>query len=152
MRYYVEDFGVGQRFTSPAFQVTEKEIIEFAEKYDPQYYHVNAEAARNSPFGGLICCGSQSVALCWKLAYQTGMFDDLVIAGIGLDEIRWLKPVRPGDTVRVEFFLLESRHSRTHPDWAISKFQYEMKNQRGEVVLSLKMLQILRRRPTDSAG
>jgi acyl dehydratase len=132
--------------------MTEKEIVEFGQKYDPQYYHVDPEAARNSPFGGLVCPGCQTIALAWKLAYQTGLFDDLVLAGIGLDRIRWLAPVRAGDVVHVEFFLVESRQSESQPDREVVKFQYEMKNQRGEVVLTLQMLQILRRRPSERAS
>lgn len=148
MRHYIEDFTVGQRHVSPTFELTEKEIVEFAQKYDPQYYHLDAEAARNSPFGGLIAAGCQTIALAWKLGYDTGLFDDLELAGIGLDEIRWVKPVYAGDVVRVEFFLLESRPSRSKADSAIAKFRYKMKNQRDEVVLTLTMIQIVRRRAT----
>ena len=144
MRHYAEDFGIGRRHVSAGYRISEPDIIEFAQKYDPQYYHLDAEAARSSQFGGLISSGLQNIALCWKLAYETGLFDDAVIAGIGLDEIRWLKPVHAGDVVRVEFLLLNSRRSRTHPDGCISVFQYEMRNQRDDIVVSLKMTQILR--------
>jgi acyl dehydratase len=131
---------------SATFELTEKEIVEFARKYDPQPFHVDAEAARHTHFGGLIAAGCQTVALAWALAYRTGLFDDVMLAGIGLDEVRWVKPVYAGDVVRVEFFLLESRPSQSQPGRAVGKFQYEMKNQRDEVVLTLRMIEILRSR------
>jgi acyl dehydratase len=146
-RRYADDLENGHRYVSSAHRMTQQEIIEFARQYDPQYLHLDAEAARASSFGGLIASGLQSVALCWKLAQATGVFDGMVLAGIGLDEIRWHKPVYVGDEVRVEFSLLESRRSQSRPDCAITKFLYEMKNQRDERVLSLKMLQLMRARP-----
>ena len=152
MDRYAEDFIVGHRHVSPAYEMTETEIVEFARKYDPQYFHLDAEAARSSPFGGLVCAGCQTIALAWKLAHETGLFDGLLIAGIGLDRIRWLAPVHAGDAVHVEFFLVESRQSKSQPDREVVKFQYEMKNQRGELVLTLEMLQILRRRPGECAS
>jgi len=152
MRRYAEDFIVGHRHVSSTYELTETEIVEFAQKYDPQYFHLDAEAARNSPFGGLVSAGCQSIALAWKLAHQTGLFDDLLIAGIGLDRIRWLAPVHAGDVVHVEFLLAESRPSKSQPDRQVVKFQYEMKNQRSELVLTLEMLQILRRRPDERAS
>ena len=148
MTRYIEDFVAGERHVSPTFEFTEKEIVEFARKYDPQYYHLDREAARDSPFGGLVAAGCQTISLAWKLANETGLFDGLELAGIGLDEIRWVKPVYAGDVVRAEFFLLESRPSRSQPGRAIAKFGYEMKNQRDEIVLTLTMIQIMRRKPS----
>ena len=143
----IDDFNVGERHVSASFLFTEQEIVEFARKYDPQYFHLDRESARESHFGGLVAAGCQTVSLAWKLATDTGLFDGVGIAGIGLDEIRWVKPVYEGDSVRAEFFLLESRPSRSQPDRAITKFGYEMKNQRDEIVLTLTMIQIMRRRP-----
>jgi acyl dehydratase len=144
---YVEDFPQGHRYTTGSYTLTEAEIVEFAKKYDPQYFHLDADAARNSHFGGLVSAGVQTIALCWKLAHETGLFDDVVLAGIGFDHVRWLKPVRVDDVVHVELFLVEMKPSTSRPDRAFARFQYEMKNQRGEVVLTLQMLQIVRRRP-----
>ena len=146
MARYIEDFVAGERHVSPTFEFTEKEIVEFARKYDPQPYHVDAQAARDSHFGGLIAAGCQTVSLAWALAYRTGLFDGALIAGIGLDEVRWVKPVHVGDVVRAEFFLLESRPSKSRPGAAVAKFQYEMKNQRDEIVLTLRMIEVLRSR------
>ena len=91
--------------------------------------------------------GFQTAALAWALVLKTGMFDKSALAGIGLDELRWHKPVRPGDSLRCDFTLLEARASRTHNDRGVARFRYEMKNQRDETVLSLIMIQMLRRRP-----
>ena len=146
MARYIEDFKVGERHVSAPFVFTEQEIVEFARKYDPQPFHLDRERARQSHFGGLVAAGCQTVSLAWKLATDTGLFDGVGIAGIGLDEIRWVKPVYEGDSVRAEFFLLESRPSGSQPDRAIAKFRYEMKNQRDEIVLTLTMIQIMRRR------
>ena len=146
MDRYIEDFVAGERHVSSTFELTEQEIVEFARKYDPQYYHLDSEAARDSPFGSLIAAGCQSIALAWKLGQRTGLFDGLEMLGLGLDEVRWVRPVYAGDTVRVEFFLLESRPSKSRADRAVAKFRYEMKNQRDETVLTLTMLQIARRR------
>ena len=137
---------------SAPFEFTERDIVEFARKYDPQYYHLDAEAARKSPFGGLVAAGCQTISLAWKLAHDTGLFDDIEMAGIGLDEIRWVRPVYEGDVVRAEFFLLESRPSRSQPERAIAKFRYEMKNQRDEIVLTLTMIQIVRRRAVPASA
>jgi acyl dehydratase len=144
---YAEDFPLGQWYVTASYRLTEYEVIEFARKYDPQPFHVNAEAARTSTFGGLVCAGAQMIALCWKLAYETGVFEDVVLAGIGFDRLRWLTPLRPNDVVHVEFLLMEMTPSRSRPDRAFARFLYEMKNQRAEVALRLEMLQILRRRP-----
>ena len=142
----IEDFAVGERHVSASFLFTEQEIVDFARKYDPQYFHLDPERAAKSHFGGLVAAGCQTISLAWKLAHDTGLFDEVEMAGIGLDEIRWVKPVHVGDAVHVEFFLLQSRPSRSQPDRAIAKFGYEMKNQRGEIVLTLTMIQIMRRR------
>ena len=147
--YYLEDFEPGRTYTSPAYTVTEEEALDFARRYDPQYFHLDPVAARDSVFGGLVLGGFQTAALAWALVLKTGMFDRSAMAGIGLDALRWHKPVRPGDSLRCDFTLLESRASRTHNDRGVVRFRYEVKNQRDEIVLSLVLIQMLRRR---SAG
>jgi acyl dehydratase len=145
--YYLEDFEIGRRYTSPERTVSEQEALDFARRYDPQYFHLDPVAARDSVFGGLVIGGFQTAAIAWALVQQTRMFDASAIAGIGIDELRWHKPVRPGDTLRCDFTLLEARASRTQNDRGIARFRYELKNQRDEIVLSLAIIQMLRRRP-----
>jgi len=145
--YYLEDLEPGRTYASPSRTVSEAEALDFARRYDPQYFHLDPVAARDSVFGGLVLGGFQTAAISWALVQQTGMFEASAIAGIGIDELRWHKPVRPGDTLRCDFTLLEARASRTQTDRGIARFRYELKNQRDEIVLSLVMIQMLRRRP-----
>jgi len=145
--YYLEDFEAGRTYTSPSQTVGEEEALDFARRYDPQYFHLDPVAARDSVFGGLVVGGFQTAALAWALVQRTGMFERSAIAGIGLDELRWHRPVRPGDTLRCDFTLVDARPSRTHADRGVARFRYEVRNQRDETVLSLVMIQMLRRRP-----
>jgi len=145
--YYLEDFEPGRTYTSPSLTVTDAEAVDFARRYDPQYFHLDPVAARDSVFGGLVLGGFQTAAISWALVQQTRMFDASALAGIGVDELRWHKPVRPGDTLRCDFTLIDARASRTQDDRGIVRFRYELKNQRDELVLSLVIIQLLRRRP-----
>ena len=147
MDYYLEDFEPGRTFNSPTRTVTEEEALDFARRYDPQYFHLDPVAARDSVFGGLVIGGFQTAALAWALVEQTGMFERSAIAGIGIDELRWHKPVHPWDTLRCDFTLVEARPSRTQADRGVARFRYEVRNQREETVLSMVIIQMLRRRP-----
>ena len=145
--YYLEDFEPGRIYSSPRRTVSEAEALEFARRYDAQYFHLDPVAARDSVFGGLVLGGFQTAAIAWALVLETGMFARSALAGIGVDELRWHKPVRPGDSLRCEFALIDARPSRTQRDRGIARFRYELKNQRDEIVLSLTIIQMLRRRP-----
>lgn len=145
--YYLEDFEPGRTYTSPTRTVTEAEALEFARRYDPQYFHVDPVAARDSVFGGLVLGGFQTAAIAWALVHATGMFARCALAGIGIDELRWHEPVRPGDSLRCDFTLLDARPSRTQVDRGIARFRYELRNQRAEIVLSFTIIQLLRRKP-----
>jgi acyl dehydratase len=145
--YYLEDFEPGRTYTSPEHTVGEDEALDFARRYDPQYFHLDPVAARDSVFGGLVLGGFQTAALTWALVQRTGMFERSALAGIGIDELRWHKPVRPGERLRCDFTLIEARPSRHHAGRGVARFRYELKDQRDETVLSLVMIQLLRRRP-----
>lgn len=149
--FYYEDFGLGQVFRTATYELTPERIIDFAEKYDPQYYHLDPVKARESFFGGLVCGGFQTAALSWGLALRTGMFEKCAVAGIGVDALRWLKPVKEGDVIHAEFQLVDGTISRSRPELATATFLYEVKNQHGETVLTLKLIQLLRRRPDPAA-
>lgn len=142
--FYFEDFAPGKVFLSPSFKATSEEIVAFAQRYDPQYYHLDAQRAKESIFEGLVCGGFQTASLSWGLALRTGLFDKCAVAGIGVDELRWLAPLREGDTVRARFWLLNGELSRSRPELARATFQYEMINQHEVVVMKLKLLQLLR--------
>lgn len=144
---FLDDLNPGDRFSSPGITLTEAEIIDFALRYDPQSFHLDAVAAAESPYGGLIASGFQSLALCFRLFIQSGILAESSMGSPGIDELRWLAPVRPGDTLHTEVDVLEVRPSSTRPDRGIARFKYAAVNQRGETVLSFIVAHLLRRRP-----
>lgn len=143
---YLDDLTPGQRFTSPGLTLTEADIIDFAWRYDPQPFHLDANAAANSPYGGLIASGFQSLAICFRLFIQSGILAESSMGSPGIDELRWLAPVRPGDTLHSEIEVLEVRPSSSKPDRGIARLKYQAVNQRGEVVLGFIVNHLLRRR------
>lgn len=146
MRYF-EDFPVGDVFELGSATITRESIIAFASQYDPQPFHVDEERARESVFGGLIASGWQTAAVFMRLFVDNLLSDAASMGSPGLDEIRWLKPVRPGDTLRARFTVLDAKPSTRKPDRGTVQSFCEMVNQRDEVVMSLKGLHILGRRP-----
>ena len=144
---YLDDLTPGQRFTSPGITLTEAEIIDFAWRYDPQSFHLDANAAANSPYGGLIASGFQSLAICFRLFIQSGILAESSMGSPGIDELRWLAPVRPGDTLHSHIEVQEVRPSNSKPDRGIARLKYQAINQRGEVVLGFIVNHLLRRRP-----
>jgi acyl dehydratase len=144
---YLEDFKSGDRFVSPDVTVTESMIIDFALVYDPQPFHLDAEAAANSHFGGLIASGIQTLALGFRAFLQLGLFSACGMGSPGLDELRWLRPVRPGDTLRSEVEIIDVRPSRSKADRGMLVIAFKMRNQHKEIVLSMRNLQLTRRRP-----
>ena len=144
---YFEDFVVGSRFESPGITLTESEIIQFALRYDPQSFHLDTVSAKDGPFGGLTSSGFQTLGLTFRMFLQTGVFKACSLGAIGLDEVRWLLPVKPGDTLRVVSEVLEAKASSSKPDRGIVKLKHSTMNQRGEVVQTMVGIHILRRRP-----
>jgi acyl dehydratase len=144
---FFEDFAVGEQFSTGSVTVTPAMITDFAQTYDPQPFHIDAEAARDSIYGGLIASGFHTLALGFRLIWDTGRLEGTSLGSPGLDELRWLKPVRPGDTLHVEYEVTEVRPSRSKPDRGIVRFTYRYINQAGDAVLSMSAMQLLRRRP-----
>ncbi|RIX43524.1 MAG: MaoC family dehydratase [Rhodocyclales bacterium GT-UBC] len=142
---YLDDLTPGQRFTSPGLTLSEAEIIDFAWRYDPQPFHLDANAAADSPYGGLIASGFQSLAICFRLFIQSGILAESSMGSPGIDELRWLAPVRPGDTLHSEIEVVEVRPSSSKPDRGIARLRYEAVNQRGEAVLRFVVMHLLRR-------
>jgi acyl dehydratase len=145
---YWEDFKVGERFSSRGITLTEDAIIEFGYRYDPQPFHVDKEAAVDSPYGGLIASGFHTATVTFRMFYQTGVIANS-IGSPGIDELRWLKPVRPGDTLYAEAEVLETRASRSKPDRGSIKVAYSAVNQIGETVMTYICTQFIRRRPEE---
>lgn len=144
---FLDDLIPGQHFTSPGLTLSEAEIIDFAWRYDPQPFHLDANAAADSPYGGLIASGFQSLAICFRLFIQSGVLAESSMGSPGIDELRWLAPVRPGDTLHSEIEVLEVRPSNSKPDRGIARLKYQAVNQRGEAVLSFIVMHLLRRKP-----
>ncbi len=133
---YFEDFKVGDCFISPGITVTESMIIDFAFKYDPQPFHIDVEAAKASSFGGLISSGFQTLALGFRMFLETGTFRACGMGSPGIDEVRWPRPVRPGDTLHSELTIAEIRPSKSKPDRGMMITKMRVINQRGEDVLT----------------
>jgi acyl dehydratase len=113
---WFEDFTVGQRFATAGCTISEAQILEFGWAHDPQPFHIDVEAARAGPFGGLIASGFQTLLVAFRLVYQERIINAASLGSPGLDEVRWLRPVRPGDTLRVSGEVREARPSRSRPD------------------------------------
>jgi len=143
---YLDDLKVGQTFRTPGVTLTEADIIGFALKYDPQPFHLDVVEAARSPYGGLIASGFQTLAYCFRLFIQNGAFLESSIGSPGIDELRWLAPVRPGDTLHTEVEVLEIRPSSSKPDRGIARIRYQAKSQHAEVVLSFIVNHLLKRR------
>ena len=149
---YLEDFAPGDRFESHGKTMTEAEIIDFAFRYDPQPFHIDTEAARGSPYGGLIASGFHTMVVGFRMIWQTGVFNACGMGSPGFDEIRWLKPVRPGDTLRTAAEVLEVRPSASKPDRGICRLKYTILNQNDETVMTMLAVQFVARRPVAAAA
>ena len=147
MPLYLEDFAPGQVRESPLRALTKDEIVAFARVYDPQPFHIDEAAARETMFGGLIASGWHTIAIYMRLMWDSYLKDTASLGSPGVDEVRWLKPVRPGDTLRARFTVLEAVPSRSKPDRGIVRSLSEVFNQHGEVVMTLRGLGLFGRRP-----
>jgi acyl dehydratase len=144
--HYLDDLRVGDRFESPGYTLTEADIIGFALKYDPQPFHLDVEAAKATPFGGLIASGFQTLALGFRVLHQTGWMTTANLGGIGIDELRWLRPVRPGDTLRTTTIIKEVTPSKSKPDRGVLKHDVIVRNQRGDDVMTGTFVILVKRR------
>jgi acyl dehydratase len=148
---YFEDFTPGREFHTEGVTITEGAIIDFAMTFDPQPFHLNVEAAKASIYEGLIASGFQTMALTFRLFIQTRALAACSLGSPGVDEVRFLRPVRPGDTLRATVQVLDQRPSTSKPDRGIVRLHWTTLNQRGEPVLTLTSMQLVRRRPAPSA-
>jgi len=135
--HYLEDIHVGDRFRSADYAVTEREIIEYATRYDPQPFHTDPTAAPNPIFGGLVASGWFTASITMRLIAQSEIHIAGGLIGLGVEELRWPRPVRPGDALHVEVEVVEVRPSRSHPDRGIVRVRNTTLNQREEVVQTL---------------
>jgi len=145
---YFEDFAPGQEIRTAGVTVTEGQIIDFALRFDPQPFHLDVEAARQSVFGGLIASGFHTMALTFRLYMQTNTLAASSLGSPGIDQVRWLRPVRPGDTLSAIVEVIDTRPSASKPDRGIVTVKYTTHNQRGEPVMTMVGKQLVRRRPS----
>ena len=147
MRRYFEDFTPGDEIELGQHTITKESIIAFAREFDPQVFHLDEEAAKETIFGGLVASGWHTGSLAMRLFYE-GVIKHVVSLGSpGIDELRWIKPVRPGDTLHGRMTVTECVPSRSKPDRGIVRSLLELRNQHGEVVVTIKGMSLLGRRP-----
>ena len=147
MRYF-EDFTPGQVTELGRRTITKDSIIAFAREFDPQVFHTDEEAAKRTIYGGLLASGWHTGSIMMRLLYDGFLKGTASMGSPGIDELRWLRPVRPGDTLSARTTVLESLPSRSKPDRGILRHVIEVTNQDGDVVMTVKGLNILGRRPT----
>ncbi len=144
---FLDDFAVGQVFSSTRpVRVEKDEIIAFARKYDPQFFHLDEEAARSSIFGGLVASGWLTAALTMRLLTERDAKPAGGSVGLGFEELRWPVPVRPGDELRIESEVLAVRPSKSRPDRGVVKMRTRTFNQHGEVVQEIVNIALVPRR------
>jgi acyl dehydratase len=138
-----EDYTVGATYVCGSFTVTEEEIIQFASLYDPQMMHIDPDLAAKGPFGEVIASGWHTVARTMRLVVENFLPHN-GLAAPGIDELRWPRPVRPGDTLTLHATVQEARRSRTKPDRGLVHSLLEVLNQNGEVVMTMKPMNLVR--------
>ncbi len=144
---YFEDFHPGQVINVGSVAVTDADIIAFARQYDPQPMHIDPEAARRTIYGGLIASGWHTVSLFMRLLVENLVAKTVSLGSPGVDELRWPLPVRPGDRLSGQMEVLETRASSSRPTMGIVRWRGEVRNQDGQLVMSLLGTNFFGRRP-----
>ncbi len=145
-KYYYEDFAVGTTREFGGLSLSKDDIVGFARQYDPQSFHVDEEAAKRSPFGGLIASGWQTAALAMRMWCDAYLLDTASVGSPGIEKLKWTKPVRPGDTLRVRATVLEARPLASKPGIGLVRSRWDVVNQAGDVVMEMEGLSMMRRR------
>jgi acyl dehydratase len=143
---FFEDYSAGDVYEFGPIALDEAAIVQFGRRYDPQYLHVDAQRAADGPYGGLIASGWQTMATAMRLFVDNFLPDGASMGSPGVDELRWLVPVRPGDVLRIRVSVLSARISRSKPDRGIVETRVDALNQRDEVVATMRAVNFMRRR------
>ena len=146
-RRHWEDFSSGQVIDCGARVVTREEIVAFAAEYDPQPMHLDELAARDTPLGGLIASGWHSCCILMRMLSDALLHDASFLGAPGIEEVRWLAPLRPGERVALRAIVLESRPSRSRPGMGFVKFRFELIGASDKPVVSLVVNSMFGRRP-----
>jgi acyl dehydratase len=149
-RQYLEDFAVGQVFSSRRMRIDKEAIIAFASQFDPQSYHLDEEAAGESVFGGLAASGWHTAALTMRLLVDSEFRPVGGILGVGFEDLSWPRPVRPGDDLHTKSEVLDVRPSKSRPDRGLIRVRTTTFNQNGETVQIYTGNLLVPRRPTDA--
>lgn len=135
---YFDDFEPGRQFLTEGYTITKQSAVDFAREYDPQYFHVDEDAAVHSPFGRLVVSGWQTAAISMRLKAGSEMSHVAGgMVGMGIESVKWPRPVYPGDTLRLVITIVEKRRSQSKPTHGIVKYRMETFNQRDEKVLEM---------------
>ena len=145
-KYYWEDFPVGKVREFGGYVVTAEEIIDFATKFDPQPFHLSEEAGKASLFGGLCASGWHTCAMTMRMMCDEFLLETASLGSPGLENIRWIKPVRPGDTLHVRSVVIEARPMESKPHVGLVKVRWETLNQNNEEVAQMEGYGMYRRR------
>jgi acyl dehydratase len=143
---WFDDLKLGMRFKSGEKLVTREDIIRFASEFDPQPYHVDEAAAAHTAFKGLAASGWHTAAIAMRLAVEVRPFGPHPLLGIGVDELRWLAPVRPGDVLHIEGEVVDLTPSKTRPQ-GVARIKWTAINQRGEPVYTFTPIGVVPRKP-----
>lgn len=131
--WHLEDFETGRKISTAPLRLDADEIMWFARQYDPQPFHTDTETAKDTVFGGLIASGFQTVAAATGQFIRTGVVDGTGLGGPGMENIRWVAPVRPGDTLSTEIEVTEARASKSDPSRGIVRLAFTVSNDAGVV-------------------
>ncbi|MHA1523179.1 MAG: MaoC family dehydratase [Alphaproteobacteria bacterium] len=143
-KIFWEDIVVGQAIRFGSRSVSAQEIVEFAREFDPQPFHLDETAAKESLLGGLAASGWHTCGMLMAMICEEFLHKTAGMGSPGLDEVRWLRPVRPDDVLTAQQICLESRRSASRPEMGICKYSYEVFNQHGEPVMSWVVTQLFR--------
>lgn len=146
-----EDFRPGQVIEHPGLTVSREEILEFAREFDPQPFHLDEDAARASVLGGLCASGWHTCALLMRMIFEAYVEGSTSMGAPGLDELRWLRPVRPGDRLSMKATCLETRPSQSRPGMGLVRFTWDLYRQGGERVLTATGTNMFARRAREAA-
>ena len=144
---YFEDFSVGQVYETSAVTLEQDDIVQFGKQYANLPYHTDPEAARKTTFAGLVAPGYQTAALTFGLFVDLGLFRASGMGSPGIDKLRWLKPVRPGDALHVSAEVIEVSPAQSTSGRNAVRFRYDTINQDGDKVMTVTSLHFLKRRP-----
>lgn len=148
---WFDDLVLGMHFKSPEKQVTREDIKRFASEFDPQPYHLDETAAERTPLKGLAASGWHTAAIAMRLAVEVRPFGPHPLLGLGVDDLRWLAPVRPGDVIHIEGEVVELTPSKTKPQGVV-RVKWTAFNQHGDPVYTFNPIAVVPCRPIGSAA